>query len=116
MEAGRLALENEKLKALQIENQPKIETYNALMSSNDLMDFLDFSKIIKIGRTNLFSKLRELGILMRNNMPYQRYIERGYFKCVESTYNQGDIKRIYTKTMITPKGQDYLTKKLKGLE
>ena len=116
LEAGRLALENEKLQALQIENQPKIETYNALMSSNDLMDFLDFSKIIKIGRTNLFSKLRELGILMRNNMPYQRYIERGYFKCVESTYNQGDIKRIYTKTMITPKGQDYLTKKLKGLE
>ena len=116
LEAGRLALENEKLKALQIENQPKIETYNALMSSNDLMDFLDFSKIIKIGRTNLFSKLRELGILMRNNMPYQRYIERGYFKCVESTYNQGDIKRIYTKTMITSKGQDYLTKKLKGLE
>lgn len=115
LEAGRLALENEKLQALQIENQPKIEAFETLMSSNDLIDFLEFSKIIKIGRTTLFSKLRQLRILMSDNMPYQEYITRGYFKCVENTFTQNNIKRIYTKTMITAKGQDYLVKKLKDL-
>ncbi|EQA3509775.1 phage antirepressor KilAC domain-containing protein [Campylobacter jejuni] len=113
LEAGRLALENERLQALQIENKPKIEAFEALMSSNDLIDFLEFSKIIKIGRTTLFSKLRKLRILMSDNMPYQEYITRGYFKCVEITFTQNNIKRIYTKTMITAKGQDYLVKKLK---
>lgn len=48
LEAGRLALENERLQALQIENKPKIEAFEALMSSEDLIDFLEFSKIIKM--------------------------------------------------------------------
>lgn len=113
LEAGRLALENERLQALQIENKPKIEAFEALMSSEDLIDFLEFSKIIKIGRTTLFSKLREHGVLMRDNMPYQYYIDRGYFKCIENAFTQNNIKRIYTKTMITAKGQDYLVRKLK---
>ncbi|EGF5817714.1 antirepressor, BRO family protein [Campylobacter jejuni] len=115
LEAGRLALENERLQALQIENKPKIEAYNDLMETKDLIDFLEFSKIIKIGRTTLFSKLRKLRILMSDNMPYQEYITRGYFKCVENTFTQNNIKRIYTKTMITAKGQDYLVRKLKDL-
>lgn len=116
LEAGRLALENERLQALQIENKPKIEAFETLMSSNDLIDFLEFSKIIKIGRTTLFSKLRQLRILMRDNMPYQEYITRGYFKCIESTFTKNNIKRIYVKTMITAKGQDYLVKKLKDIK
>ncbi|HEH6263739.1 TPA: phage antirepressor KilAC domain-containing protein [Campylobacter jejuni] len=113
LEAGRLALENERLQALQIENKPKIEAFETLMSSNDLIDFLEFSKIIKIGRNTIFSKLREIRILMHNNMPYQEYITRGYFKCIEKYYNKGEISGIYIKTMITAKGQDFLTKKLK---
>ncbi|EFO9039077.1 antirepressor, BRO family protein [Campylobacter jejuni] len=115
LEAGRLALENERLQALQIENKPKIEAFETLMSSNNLIDFLEFSKIVKIGRNTIFSKLRESGILMRDNMPYQEYITRGYFKCVENAFTQNNIKRIYTKTMITAKGQDYLVRKLKDL-
>ncbi|WP_265604344.1 phage antirepressor KilAC domain-containing protein, partial [Campylobacter jejuni] len=113
LEAGRLALENERLQALQIENKQKIEAFETLMSSNDLIDFLEFSKIVKIGRNTLFSKLREIGILMHNNMPYQEYITKGYFKCIEKTYTKGNISGIYIKTMITAKGQDYLIKKIK---
>ncbi|MCW1675667.1 phage antirepressor KilAC domain-containing protein [Campylobacter jejuni] len=90
-----------------------MEAFETLMSSNDLIDFLEFSKIVKIGRTTLFSKLRQLRILMSDNMPYQEYITRGYFKCVENTFTQNNIKRIYIKTMITAKGQDYLVRKLK---
>lgn len=116
LEAGRLALENEKLQALQIENKPKIEAFEILMSSNDLIDFLEFSKIVKIGRNTIFSKLREIGILMNNNMPYQEYITKGYFECIEEAYTKGKISGIYIKTMITAKGQDYLVKKLKEIK
>ncbi|EAL0407483.1 hypothetical protein E7Q63_08130 [Campylobacter jejuni] len=116
LEAGRLALENERLQALQIENKPKIEAFEALMSSEDLIDFLEFSKIIKIGRNTLFSKLREHGLLMRDNIPYQYYIDRGYFKCIEQTFLVNGKKKINLKTMITTKGQDFLIKNLKGIK
>ena len=116
LEAGRLALENEKLQALHLENKPKLEAYNALMESKDLISFLEFGKFLNIGRTTLIWKLKELGFLMKDNIPYQRFIDRGYFKCVEKTFNNNGKETIYNKTMITSKGQDYLTKKLKGLE
>lgn len=115
LEAGRLALENEKLIAKAKEDAPKVQCFNELMNSKNAIDFMEFSKIIGIGRTKLFAKCRELGVLMQSNRPYQNFIDNGYFRVIESTYTQGDTTRSYTKTMILPKGQAYLTKKLKGV-
>ena len=114
LEAGRLALENEKLIAQAKENEPKVKAFNELMQSKDALDFLTFSKVIGIGRTKLFAKLRELQILRQDNTPYQRFIDSGYFRVIESSYTQNDTTRIYTKTMILPKGQKYITNKVKG--
>ena len=114
LEAGRLALENEKLIAQAKENEPKVKAFNELMQSKDALDFLTFSKVVGIGRTKLFAKLRELNILRADNTPYQRYIDNGYFRVIESSYAQNDTTRIYTKTMILPKGQKYITNKVKG--
>lgn len=116
LEAGRLALENEKLIAQAKENAPKIQCFNELMDSKNAIDFLTFSKVIGIGRSKLFELCRSIGVLMNDNRPYQRFIDNGYFRVVESTYTQGDFTKSYTKTMILPKGQAYLTKKLKGAE
>lgn len=116
LEAGRLALENERLLTQAKENQPKIEAFDELMSSSDSLDFLTFSKIIKIGRTTLFKKLRELKILRQDNTPYQTYIDRGYFKVIESTYRYNESKevKINYKTIIFSKGQDFIIKLLKN--
>ena len=114
LEAGRLALENEKLIAQAKENEPKVKAFNELMQSKDALDFLTFSKVVGIGRTKLFAKLRELNVLRADNTPYQRYIDNGYFRVIESSYTQNDTTRIYTKTMILPKGQKYITNKIKG--
>lgn len=114
LEAGRLALENEKLIAQAKENEPKVKAFNELMQSKDALDFLTFSKIIGIGRTKLFAKLRELNILRADNTPYQKYVDSGYFRVIESSYTQNDTTRIYTKTMILPKGQKYIINKIKG--
>ena len=113
LEAGRLALENEKLITQAKENAPKVKAFNELMQSKDALDFLTFSKVIGIGRTKLFAKLRELQILRQDNTPYQSFIDRGYFRVIESSYTQNDTTRIYTKTMILPKGQKYITNKVK---
>lgn len=116
LEAGRLAIENERLLTQAKENQPKVEAFNELMSSSDSLDFLTFSKIIKIGRTTLFKKLRELKILCKDNIPYQTYINRGYFKVIESTYryNESEAVKISYKTTILPKGQTFIMNLLKN--
>ncbi|MDY5519678.1 phage antirepressor KilAC domain-containing protein [Campylobacter lanienae] len=116
LEAGRLALENERLLTQAKENQPKIEAFNELMSSNDSLDFLTFSKVIKMGRNTLFKKLRELQILRQDNTPYQKYVDRGYFKVVETTYRYSENQKvgINYKTIIYPKGQTFIINLLKN--
>ena len=116
LEAGRLALENERLLTQAKENQPKIEAFDELMSSSDSLDFLTFSKIIKIGRNTLFKKLRELKILRKDNIPYQAYVDRGYFRVIENTYryNESDVVKIHYKTTVLPKGQTFIIKLLKN--
>lgn len=116
LEAGRLAIENERLLTQAKENQPKIEAFNELMSSNDSLDFLTFSKIIKMGRNTLFKKLRELQILRQDNTPYQKYVDRGYFKVVETTYRYSENQKvgINYKTIIYPKGQTFIINLLKN--
>lgn len=116
LEAGRLAIENERLLTQAKENQPKIEAFNELMSSNDSLDFLTFSKVIKMGRNTLFKKLRELQILRQDNTPYQKYVDRGYFKVVETTYRYSEKQKvgINYKTIIYPKGQNFIINLLKN--
>ena len=67
----------------------------------------------KIGRNTLFEFLRDSKILMNDNLPYQTYINRGYFIVVEYTmYNKREPK-LCRQTLVTGKGQLYITKKVK---
>lgn len=110
--ALELARDRKRLLAQVAEDAPKVECYNALMDSNDCLDFGHFAKNIGLGRNILFRKLRDIGVLMRDNIPYQEYMDRGYFRVVEGTYSNGGYSKIYQRTLITPKGQDYLQRKL----
>lgn len=115
LEAGRLALENEKLQAQAIENAPKVVAYDKLMDTHNSISVKEFGKIIGMGEKNLFKWLRESSYLMSDNKPYQRYIDRGYFEVVEKTCDIDDSRsKSYTQTLITPKGQGYLSNKIKG--
>ena len=116
LEAGRLALENEKLLAQAKEDAPKVECYNALMDSQDCLDFGHFAKNIGLGRNKMFERLRDMGVLMGDNIPYAEFMNRGYFRVVEGTYRNGEYNKIYQKTLITPKGQVYLQKRLVEVE
>ena len=57
--------------------------------------------------------LRDKGVLMKNNQPYQKYVDAGYFKVIESTWSKpnGDVQ-INLKTVVYQKGLDYIRKLL----
>lgn len=66
------------------------------------------SKGFDIGEKRLFAKLRQLKMLNNNNIPYQKYMEKGYFKIIRQQYKRGPVGYVYLKILITPIGQHYL--------
>lgn len=68
---------------------------------------------IEIGRNTLFSLLRDKEVLMKDNTPYQKYINAGLFKVVVVVKeNHWGFKSIPT-TRVTGKGLIFLNKKLR---
>ena len=101
------------------EQKPLVSFANTVTESSDGLDIGEFAKVIKgedikMGRNKLFQWLRNNKYLMDNNVPYQKYIDNGLFKVIEVTKKSAyDDGRIYTKTLVTGKGQIYILEKLK---
>ena len=73
----------------------------------------DKDKGIDTGEIRLFALMRELGILMSNNEPLQKYLNMGYFRRKPQTFTKPNGERgLNLITLITPKGQVKLAKKL----
>ena len=73
----------------------------------------DKDKNIDTGEIRLFALMRELGILMPNNEPLQKYLNMGYFRRKPQTFTKPNGERgINLITLITPRGQVKLAKKL----
>ena len=113
-----LADQAEKAEQLRLENtemKPKAEFFDAVAGSRTAISLGDVAKILaypKIGRNKLFEILRDRDILQNNNIPYQKYIDAGYFRVIEQKYNAGDEVRISLKTLVYQKGIDYIKKTL----
>lgn len=100
------------------EDKPYTEFAKHVTESSDTVDVGEFSKIVKneyiiIGRNRLFEWLRKNKYLMSNNTPYQKYIENRYFEVVETTNGTAYGTKVFTKTLITGKGQVTLVEKLR---
>lgn len=100
------------------EDKPKVEFYNTVAETDDMIDMAEASKILKLpfGRNKLFGLLRTMNILNKKNIPYQLYINNGLFKVVETTYKNNNETKIYIKTLITQKGLKYLQRLLKNFK
>ena len=113
----RKNLELQEQKKIILEQQPKVEFYDDVAGSKDAVAMKEVAKVLGIkgmGRNKLFKFLRDRKILDRNNMPYQEYVDRGYFRVIEQRYNtnNGDIKITFT-TLVYNKGIEYIRKLLK---
>ena len=119
--AHAVLIANDQIAALKAENEmmlPKAEFYDAVANSESLLSVGDVAKIINMGfgRNKLFKFLRERHILQRNNTPYQRYINSGYFKVIEYKYEYERDKgvRVTKITMVKQKGVDFILKLVKN--
>ncbi|MCR4627373.1 MAG: phage antirepressor KilAC domain-containing protein [Treponema sp.] len=87
-----------------------------LCSSQDTIDIGNCAKVLnrRIGRNNLFEFLRNKKVLQSDNIPYQKYIDSGYFRVIESKFvtPTGETK-ICLKTVVFQKGVAYINKLLK---
>lgn len=97
------------------EMQPKVEQYDTFMNSNCGFNMATVSKMLcfqapqrkrkVIGRNQMFQILRELNILQSAsdnwNLPYQDYIDMGYFRVLARNGNSG---RSHAKIEILPLG------------
>lgn len=97
---------------------PKAEFYDAVIDSNQAISIGDAAKVLNmgIGQNNLFRFLRQQGILMPDNKPYQKYIDAGYFRVIEQPYLAKGETRLGFKTMVYQKGLDYIRKKIRKEE
>lgn len=98
-------------------DEPKVKFSDHVSDTADLVDMNSMAKLcadhgIRIGRNRLFRWLRSQGILMVGNLPYQEFIDRGYFKVKESVYEYCSEPRIRQQTLITGKGQQYILARL----
>ncbi len=86
-----------------------------LCSSKDTIEIGECAKVLNknIGRNRLFEFLRNSNVLQPNNIPYQKYIDAGYFRVIESKYvtPNGETK-ISLKTVVFQKGVAYINKLL----
>jgi len=102
-------------------DKPLVDFANYVGKSENLIDMGTMAKLaekevenIRIGRTRLFKWLREKGVLMSNNLPYQRYVEAGYFQVCDANGGSKEKPLIFPQTMVTGKGQIYLINRLKN--
>ncbi len=112
--------QNKRLEAQAIENKPYIEYAKTIEGSKGDIKIGEYSKIlcdkdksIDTGEIRLFALMRELGILMSNNEPLQKYLNMGYFRRKPQTFTKPNGERgLNFITLITPRGQVKLAKKL----
>lgn len=99
-------------------DQPLVEFANQVAGTENLIDMNAMAKLaveenIPIGRNRLFKWLRKNEILMSDNLPYQKFIDRGYFAVKESVFETGSMTKTYQQTFVTGKGQRYIIGRLK---
>ncbi|WP_320759787.1 phage antirepressor KilAC domain-containing protein [Escherichia coli] len=118
-EALRLAAELAEQK-MQLEQQlvaaaPKVDFADRVSVANGIL-IGNFAKVVGLKQNALFSWLRENGILMafgaRKNVPFQQYINAGYFTVKEVVLDDEDGYQIRLTPQLTGKGQQWLTRKL----
>ena len=81
----------------------------------------NFSKVLAskgfaIGQIRLFNKLKDWKLIDKSNVPYQKYIDAGYFKVIREPYAKRGVQQlhVYLKILVTPTGQKYIEERLRN--
>ena len=91
------------------EMKPKADFFDAVADSKTAISMNEVAKVLNIkgyGRNNLFEFLRENKVLDRWNVPYQKYVDNGWFRVIEQHYQKNGEPIVTTKTLVYQKGVD----------
>ncbi len=99
-------------------DKPLVEFANQVSNTDNLIDMNAMAKLaraenIPVGRNKLYGWLKGKGVLMANNLPYQQFIDRGYFAVKESVFETPTMTKTYQQTFVTGKGQHFVINLLK---
>lgn len=102
------------------EMQPKADFYDDVADSTNTCDMQTVAKTLNfkgVGRNTLFEILRDNKILQYDNIPYQKYVDRGWFRLIETKYHDKKTSepRINFKTVVFQKGIEKISNLLKEL-
>lgn len=102
------------------EMQPKADFYDDVADSNNTCDMQTVAKTLNfkgVGRNTLFEILRDNKILQYDNIPYQKYVDRGWFRLIETKYHDKKTSepRVSFKTVVFQKGIEKISNLLKEL-
>ena len=101
------------LKTQLLEMKPKADFFDAVADSKTAISMNEVAKVLNIkgyGRNNLFEFLRNSKVLDRWNVPYQRYVDNGWFRVIEQHYQKNGEPIVTTKTLVYQKGVDGIRK------
>ena len=112
-----VASEKEK-QQLCLDNEKKQEVINEFITIDKEKNYTEVAKLLNIKPLIFINKLRTDGYITQTRLPYQKYIDNGYFvvkyrkgynwvgaKCIESD----DLSK--PSFLITPKGFSYFSRK-----
>lgn len=110
LEIGKMfvAAETERLRlASELEAaQPAIEFHQAIKASPGCISMGAMAKMLGIGRTTFFGKMRQMKVIQQNDtLPYQQYLNSGYFEVTENSMG-------FPCAVVTGIGQTWLQKKV----
>lgn len=96
------------------EDKPKVDFFDTVAESKTAISMNEVAKVLDmgIGRNKLFEFLREDGVLDRRNVPYQKFVDAGWFRVIEQSYMRNSEPVITTKTLVYQKGVDGIRKRL----
>lgn len=92
---------------------PKVAFAEVIRAMDGVCHIGEFCKTMRIGRNRMFKRMKEDKILMASRMPYQKYIDKGYFSVIEQTpytNSKGETHTTFT-TMVTGAGQVFLARR-----
>ena len=90
--------------------RPAVDFCTKMANTAGSIKIGEFAKIFSdenfvIGQNKLFQFLRDNNILMIKNVPYQKYIDNGWFEVIQGIVLNSSSGRTWSTTRITGKGQ-----------
>ena len=112
LEAGRLALENEKLLIENIEMKPKVEYYEKVIDSESEFTITQIAKEILMSGKALNKVLEIQGVQYKQNgqwLLYSKYQDKGYTKTRTTPYiDSNGNQQTKHYTVFTEKGREFI--------